>query len=405
MPTTMEPGRGAGAAPARPPAIPRAREPGTRALRRTALRQAGDEGDPGRGRSRSRPSASYYGDRRPPAVRRQAAARTASRVPGGNGLGVRLGAARRPAVAGGRGCCQAASARENLAAAVRITHATAVDVSSGVERAPGIKDPEKIGAFLAGKGALVGGLRPSLLAQPGDNLRRMLAQRRRGKARLRRLVAEPDHRRQMLAARGVGDHHAAGARLFVIDGLAQRLHRREADIAAAEPVDPLRLAALGEDALRGSRSPDADAGRGRVRKAVPDRAVPARRAACTRTSSPGRRARCGGRPEYSRGGRRPRRPACAPLAAPGRGARRRPGRAGWGRRRAPRRAWRGGCSRRVRSVRGDRAPSARRRGPAGRFSMSAAAMPGIAGAPSAPSVMPTEPASASTARSCAGRSR
>jgi phosphoribosylanthranilate isomerase len=38
---------------------------------------------------------------------------------------------------------------ENLGKAVRLTHASAVDVSSGVERQPGIKDPEKIAAFLA----------------------------------------------------------------------------------------------------------------------------------------------------------------------------------------------------------------------------------------------------------------
>jgi phosphoribosylanthranilate isomerase len=38
---------------------------------------------------------------------------------------------------------------DNLGEAVRTTHATAVDVSSGVERAPGVKDPDKIAAFLA----------------------------------------------------------------------------------------------------------------------------------------------------------------------------------------------------------------------------------------------------------------
>lgn len=37
----------------------------------------------------------------------------------------------------------------NLGEAVRITHATAVDVSSGVEREAGVKDPGKIAAFLA----------------------------------------------------------------------------------------------------------------------------------------------------------------------------------------------------------------------------------------------------------------
>jgi phosphoribosylanthranilate isomerase len=38
---------------------------------------------------------------------------------------------------------------ENLGEAVRLTHAEAVDVSSGVERAPGAKDPDRIAAFLA----------------------------------------------------------------------------------------------------------------------------------------------------------------------------------------------------------------------------------------------------------------
>jgi phosphoribosylanthranilate isomerase len=37
----------------------------------------------------------------------------------------------------------------NIGEAVRISHAMAVDVSSGVERSPGIKDPDKIAAFIA----------------------------------------------------------------------------------------------------------------------------------------------------------------------------------------------------------------------------------------------------------------
>jgi phosphoribosylanthranilate isomerase len=36
----------------------------------------------------------------------------------------------------------------NVAEALRITRAPAIDVSSGVERAPGEKDPEKIRAFV-----------------------------------------------------------------------------------------------------------------------------------------------------------------------------------------------------------------------------------------------------------------
>ncbi|HZB94223.1 MAG TPA: N-(5'-phosphoribosyl)anthranilate isomerase, partial [Stellaceae bacterium] len=69
-------------------------------------------------------------------------------VPGGNGLVFDwklLGGRRWPVpwmLSGGL-------TPDNLATAVRTTHATMIDVSSGVERAPGVKDPEKIAAFLA----------------------------------------------------------------------------------------------------------------------------------------------------------------------------------------------------------------------------------------------------------------
>jgi phosphoribosylanthranilate isomerase len=42
----------------------------------------------------------------------------------------------------------------NLAEAVRISGAASVDVSSGVEERPGVKDPAKIRAFLATAQAL-----------------------------------------------------------------------------------------------------------------------------------------------------------------------------------------------------------------------------------------------------------
>jgi len=72
-------------------------------------------------------------------------------LPGGNGLSFdwRLIAGRRWPVpwmlAGGL------TAR-NVAEAIRLTGASQVDVSSGVERAAGVKDPELIAAFLAAAG-------------------------------------------------------------------------------------------------------------------------------------------------------------------------------------------------------------------------------------------------------------
>jgi phosphoribosylanthranilate isomerase len=74
-------------------------------------------------------------------------------LPGGNGLAFdwRLIADRcwrRPWMLSG------GLTAELLPAAVRISGATAVDVSSGVERRPGLKDPDKIRAFLIAARAL-----------------------------------------------------------------------------------------------------------------------------------------------------------------------------------------------------------------------------------------------------------
>ena len=69
-------------------------------------------------------------------------------LPGGNGLAFdwRLLAQRRWLkpwmLAGGL-------TPENVAEAIRLTGARQVDVSSGVESAPGVKDPARIAAFVA----------------------------------------------------------------------------------------------------------------------------------------------------------------------------------------------------------------------------------------------------------------
>lgn len=79
-------------------------------------------------------------------------------LPGGNGeafdwtLLANLDPARRFVLSGGL-------TPENVDEAVRVTRAPAVDVSSGVESAPGVKDPDRIAAFVKAARSAAGSLR------------------------------------------------------------------------------------------------------------------------------------------------------------------------------------------------------------------------------------------------------
>ena len=69
-------------------------------------------------------------------------------LPGGNGLAFDWGLLTGRGGAG-RGCLSGGLTAETLPEAVRSSGARAVDVSSGVESRPGVKDPDKIREFLA----------------------------------------------------------------------------------------------------------------------------------------------------------------------------------------------------------------------------------------------------------------
>ena len=60
----------------------------------------------------------------------------------------------------------------NVAEAIRITQAPAVDVSSGVERAPGEKDPDKIHAFIRAARGLPAEPAPAPSASPEQKPRK-----------------------------------------------------------------------------------------------------------------------------------------------------------------------------------------------------------------------------------------
>ena len=73
-------------------------------------------------------------------------------LPGRPRPAVRLAAARRRRPGRAPGCWPAGCMPANVAAAVALTKAPIVDVSSGVESRPGVKDPDKLEAFFAAVG-------------------------------------------------------------------------------------------------------------------------------------------------------------------------------------------------------------------------------------------------------------
>ena len=132
---------------ARPHAIARGRNAGAGEADRRALRSPNDEGDRGRRARRSRSGQGLRGGRRLTLLIDAKPPKDAA-LPGGNGRPfdwrlTREFHSRVPWLLSG------GLDPENVATAIALSGARGVDISSGVESAPGVKDERKIRAFVA----------------------------------------------------------------------------------------------------------------------------------------------------------------------------------------------------------------------------------------------------------------